>query len=153
MGSKRGLGDASLTRGPSQRAGFVAALQRVSSESVVEWDVQRVGVNPYNPVRRSSRVEWLALSVASKGLLEPLLVVSVQAWLAAHPEHEGGGPRPADQLAGLVNSGVRGELVGGGGLPDPPPAAAHRVFRDAIASKNATPFPSTSSAASRSAMT
>ena len=89
MGSKRGLGDASLTRGPSQRAGFVAALQRVSSESVVEWDVQRVGVNPYNPVRRSSRVEWLALSVASKGLLEPLLVVSVQAWLAAHPEHEG----------------------------------------------------------------
>lgn len=78
-----------MTRTTQPAAGVVAALQRptASGESVQQLPLDRIAANPNNPVRRSTRVEWLALSVASKGILDPLIVVTVDAWLTQHPEH------------------------------------------------------------------
>ncbi|MFD3720098.1 ParB/RepB/Spo0J family partition protein [Streptomyces sp. NPDC058674] len=45
--------------------------------------------NPYNPREELKSVEDLADSLTSRGVIQPLAVVTRQAFLAAHPDHEG----------------------------------------------------------------
>ncbi|MFD9084544.1 ParB/RepB/Spo0J family partition protein [Streptomyces erythrochromogenes] len=44
--------------------------------------------NPYNPREELKQVEDLADSLAARGVIQPLTVVSRSAFLGAHPEHE-----------------------------------------------------------------
>lgn len=44
--------------------------------------------NPYNPREELKAVEDLADSLASRGIIQPLTVVTRTAFLAAHPDHE-----------------------------------------------------------------
>ncbi|MFD5882908.1 ParB/RepB/Spo0J family partition protein [Streptomyces yangpuensis] len=44
--------------------------------------------NPYNPREELKSVEDLADSLTSRGVIQPLAVVTRQAFLAAHPRHE-----------------------------------------------------------------
>ncbi|MGW5852617.1 ParB/RepB/Spo0J family partition protein [Streptomyces sp. NPDC055254] len=45
--------------------------------------------NPYNPREELKAVDDLADSLTSRGVIQPLTVVTRQAFLAAHPSHEG----------------------------------------------------------------
>ncbi|WP_242439020.1 ParB/RepB/Spo0J family partition protein [Streptomyces sp. CB00455] len=45
--------------------------------------------NPYNPREELKSVDDLADSLTSRGVIQPLAVVTRQAFLAAHPGHEG----------------------------------------------------------------
>ncbi|THA33678.1 ParB/RepB/Spo0J family partition protein [Streptomyces sp. A1547] len=50
--------------------------------------LEQLAHNPYNPREELKSVEDLADSLTSRGVIQPLAVVTRQAFLAAHPGHE-----------------------------------------------------------------
>ncbi|MFJ3176388.1 ParB/RepB/Spo0J family partition protein [Streptomyces roseus] len=50
--------------------------------------LEQLAHNPYNPREEFKSVEDLADSLTSRGVIQPLAVVTRQAFLAAHPGHE-----------------------------------------------------------------
>ncbi|MBT2446063.1 ParB/RepB/Spo0J family partition protein [Streptomyces sp. ISL-43] len=64
-----------------------------ASEATVQTGTLRVPLdalahNPYNPREELKSVDDLADSLTSRGVIQPLAVVTRQAFLAAHPDHE-----------------------------------------------------------------
>lgn len=50
--------------------------------------VDQLAPNPYNPREKLRAVEEMADSLTARGLIQPLTVVTRQAFLTAHPDHE-----------------------------------------------------------------
>ncbi|MEU0794232.1 ParB N-terminal domain-containing protein [Amycolatopsis sp. NPDC005961] len=75
----------------------------------VELPLAQVGRNPDNPPSRYRNIDRLANSVQTWGLIQPIAVVPIDAWLAEHPAHAG-----HPDLAGtgfVVSAGNRRHLA------------------------------------------
>lgn len=87
-------------RATSSRSGIVGALQ---ARSFIEADLDAIADNPRNPPKRIDPTtlgvprdlhsddpedgpRGLVASVVDQGVLEPLILISAEAWLAAYPE-------------------------------------------------------------------
>ncbi|MFF5315544.1 ParB/RepB/Spo0J family partition protein [Streptomyces massasporeus] len=58
-----------------------------SSPQTPKVPVDQLAANPYNPRATLAAIEEMADSLASRGIIQPLTVVTREAFLAAHPEH------------------------------------------------------------------
>lgn len=89
-----------VARPMSSRAASFAAFAGQTSEPPVSpaathngtprVPVDRLAPNPYNPRATLAAIEEMADSLAGKGPIQPLTVVTREAFLAAHPEHASG---------------------------------------------------------------
>ncbi|MEU9083413.1 ParB/RepB/Spo0J family partition protein [Streptomyces sp. NPDC048357] len=81
-----------------------AAEQTVTGQTgTLRVALDTLAHNPYNPREELKSVDDLADSLTSRGVIQPLTVVSRQAFLTAHPSHEG----QLDQAAYIVVDGNR----------------------------------------------
>ncbi len=78
----------SLSAAPSaRRTGLVRGEPVRADEGPLEFPVASIADNPDNPVdRTSTQVAVLSGSISVLGLLQPLLLVTRGAWMAAHPD-------------------------------------------------------------------
>lgn len=94
MARSAGLSGRSLGRADgSEGGGLVGRLHVVAAaaERLVEVAVVEVAFSPENPAGRlqpGEAFDQLVASVGSIGILQPLTVVPVEAWVTEHPEHE-----------------------------------------------------------------
>jgi ParB family chromosome partitioning protein len=58
-----------------------------SSPQTPKVPVDQLAANPYNPRATLAAIEEMADSLASRGIIQPLTVVTREAFLAAHPDH------------------------------------------------------------------
>jgi hypothetical protein len=62
---------------------------------VLELELSRIAEHPDNPRTGLGDVAGLAASMEARGLVQPIVVVPVEAFLASHAERDGGvGLRP-----------------------------------------------------------
>lgn len=103
MARATGLDGSAGLRTTRRRSPAVAA-QPAQSAGLQVVMIEEIAPNPRNPkARMSSDLEELAASIASKGILQPLLLTSVREWVDAYPED-------ADAVAGkawVVQDGHR----------------------------------------------
>lgn len=85
MAVTKGMGANPLTRGQAGGRSLVAALG--DSAGIMMVPVSRIAANPDNPPARVADVEALTESVREVGVLQPLLLVPVDVFTQAHPEH------------------------------------------------------------------
>ncbi|MER5860294.1 ParB/RepB/Spo0J family partition protein [Streptomyces sp900105245] len=76
----------------SRAASFAAFAGQTSTAPAVSHSSLRVPVdklapNPYNPRATLAAIEEMADSLTSKGIIQPLTIVTREAFLAAHPDH------------------------------------------------------------------
>ncbi|MFF4369409.1 ParB/RepB/Spo0J family partition protein [Streptomyces sp. NPDC001594] len=84
--------------------------------------------NPYNPREELTEVEELADSLAARGLIQPVTVVSRAAFLAAHPGHE---PSIGDAAYVVVDGNRRLAAANTAGLDDIPAHLDDTLAKDA----------------------
>ncbi|MFI8301359.1 ParB/RepB/Spo0J family partition protein [Streptomyces nigra] len=76
----------------SRAASFAAFSGQTTTAPAVTQSSLRVPVaqlapNPYNPRATLAAIEEMADSLTSKGIIQPLTIVTREAFLAAHPDH------------------------------------------------------------------
>ncbi|MFI1169328.1 ParB/RepB/Spo0J family partition protein [Streptomyces sp. NPDC020801] len=76
----------------SRAASFAAFSGQTTTAPAVTQGSLRVPVaqlapNPYNPRATLAAIEEMADSLTSKGIIQPLTIVTREAFLAAHPDH------------------------------------------------------------------
>ena len=87
MTRKRGLAGGAHLASESVRIGLVGALSQ-SQYRVIDVEVARVAANPENPVSRmETGIPELASSIRQQGLIQPLTVCTLQAYVAANPKY------------------------------------------------------------------
>lgn len=87
---KRGLPEDAALGGQSKRSGGLVTALKQARSGVVEVDVGRIAANPENPApRMTTKIEELASSIQAQGLIHPLTVCSLAAYVADHPEYAG----------------------------------------------------------------
>ncbi|MGW7260643.1 ParB/RepB/Spo0J family partition protein [Streptomyces sp. NPDC054834] len=64
-----------------------AAPAAAATHSSLRVAVDRLAPNPYNPRATLAAIEEMADSLTSKGIIQPLTIVTREAFLAAHPDH------------------------------------------------------------------
>lgn len=64
-----------------------AAPTAAATHSSLRVAVDRLAPNPYNPRATLAAIEEMADSLTSKGIIQPLTIVTREAFLAAHPDH------------------------------------------------------------------
>lgn len=112
---------ASTSRGGS----VVRGIQTAVGTEVLSVPVEQIAPSPFNPPERSVPDPGLAESVATLGVLSPLLLVPVEDWVAAH------GPLDVDEQVRYVSvaghrrlaAAVAAELVDVPGILRPDMAA------------------------------
>ncbi|WP_051796620.1 ParB/RepB/Spo0J family partition protein [Streptomyces sp. NRRL S-87] len=82
--SSRAAAFARFNQSEPQEAAVPAAAAQIG-----RFPVAVLAHNPYNPREELKEVEDLADSLAARGVIQPLTVVSRSAFLSAHPEFEG----------------------------------------------------------------
>ena len=87
MARKRGLAEGAQLPQQSARFGLVGALHQ-AQHRVVDVDAKAVAGNPENPVSRmETGISELASSIRQQGLIQPLTVCTVQAYVTANPQY------------------------------------------------------------------
>lgn len=64
-----------------------AAPAAAATHSSLRVAVDQLAPNPYNPRATLAAIEEMADSLTSKGIIQPLTIVTREAFLAAHPDH------------------------------------------------------------------
>ncbi|MEU9376507.1 ParB/RepB/Spo0J family partition protein [Streptomyces sp. NPDC048255] len=72
----------------SGQDGIAAEAAAAGYTGTLRTALEQLAHNPYNPREELKSVEDLADSLTSRGVIQPLAVVTRQAFLAAHPGHE-----------------------------------------------------------------
>ncbi|GEK04497.1 ParB/RepB/Spo0J family partition protein [Streptomyces sp. 1-11] len=68
-------------------AGQTAPAPAAVTHSSLRVPVDHLAPNPYNPRATLASIEEMADSLTSKGIIQPLTIVTRDAFLAAHPNH------------------------------------------------------------------
>ncbi|MFF3166789.1 ParB/RepB/Spo0J family partition protein [Streptomyces sp. NPDC003273] len=68
-------------------AGQTAPAPAAVNHSSLRVPVDQLAPNPYNPRATLAAIEEMADSLTSKGIIQPLTIVTRDAFLAAHPNH------------------------------------------------------------------